>query len=200
VSNKGVSDECTRISTYNSIQEKKIIKNMFLPVKFNVSGINLGSQIIDSKYLRNTIYINLMKQFELEYKNGASIKSNYDIGRLVHSPELYKIFNSVVIEQYDIYTFKNKENISEFPFSETLKTFLAQLDNISTNFSKNIHDEFTSFRIDKSVYSNADRKKEYFTIMFSNILKTVLKKLITNKSNIYQSLIYKTNLLRLSVV
>jgi hypothetical protein len=199
VKNKGVSKNNTRISEYNIIQERAILKNMFLPIKFDITSINVNSQVIDSKYIRNIIYVRLIKQFDKEYTK-SKIKNNAGVGKLIHSPMLYTIFNSILIEQYNIYTFKNKENVSGFPLSETLKSFLAQLHHLSTQFSKDIHDEFTIFSIDKTIYDDENRKKTYLKTMFSDILKKILEKIITNESNVYQSLIYKTNLLNLSVV
>lgn len=199
VKNKGVSKNNTRISTYNDIHERKIVENMFLPMKFDVEKINYQSQIVDPTYLRNIIYMRLVNQFTSEYTD--KVKSNADVGKLIHSPELYKIFDSIVIEQYDIYTFKNKENVSSFPFSETLKTFLAQLAYLSTQFAKDIHDEFVATKIDQKIYDpkEGEGKKHYLTTMFENILKKVLNKIITSENNIYQSLIYKTSLLKLSI-
>jgi len=111
------------------------------------------------------------------------------------------IFNSIIIEQYDIYTFKNKENVSTFPFSETLKTFLAELSLINRNFVRGMHGKFTASKLEQKIFSEDNvSKKIYLDKLFTEIIVPVLDKLISNESNIYQSLIYKTSLLRLSVV
>ena len=111
------------------------------------------------------------------------------------------IFNSIIIEQYDIYTFKNKENVSTFAFSETLKTFLSTLSLLNRNFIRGLHGKFTSYSLERTIFSEDNvTKKLYLDKMFTEIIVPVLDKLISNESNVYQSLIYKNSLLNLSVV
>lgn len=205
VKNKGVVNSSTRISEYHKIQERKILKNIFLPVKFDTKSININSQVIDSKYLRHELRTKLTAGFneiiKKEYKGGTLIKTNKDIGTIIHHEKMSNIFNSIIIEQYDIYTFKNKENVSTFPFSETLKTFLAELSLINRNFVRGMHGKFTASKLEQKIFSEDNvSKKIYLDKLFTEIIVPVLDKLISNESNIYQSLIYKTSLLRLSVV
>lgn len=205
VKNNGVINDHTRVSTYHQIQERKILKNMFLPVKFDLQGINIRSQIIDSKYLRHELRTKLTDGFneiiKKEFKGGTLIKNNKDVGTIIHHSNLYNIFNSIIIEQYDIYTFKNKENISSFPFSETLKTFLSELRLLNRNFIRGVHGEFMSTKLDQNIFSEDNvTKKIYLDKMFTEIIVPVLEKLISDESNIYQSMIYKNSLLKLSVV
>ncbi len=208
VRNKGAVAQRTRTSEYHNIQERIITQNMFLPVKFNIDGINLNSQIIDSKFLRNELYLRLVKRcyelIEKDYKKAEKIKTHKDIGQIIHDKELSDIFNSIIVEQYDIYTFKNKENVSNFPFAETLKTFLSQLHVLNSHFVRNMHDNFIAMRIDNKIFDvdkeSARNKNIYVRKLCEDIIKTTLEKLISNESNVYQGLIYKTSLLKLSVV
>jgi hypothetical protein len=128
IKNDGIIKNHTRISEYNYTQERKILDNMFLPIKFNVGGIKLNSQIIDSKFLRHEIFLRLIDDFNdiisTEFKNGDKIKTFKDLGQVIHSDKLIDTFNSILVEQYDIYAIKNKEHSSQFPFSEKLQTFL----------------------------------------------------------------------------
>jgi hypothetical protein len=205
VKKKGVINNNTRISEYHKIHERNILKNMFLPAKFNIAGINLRSQIIDSTSLRHELRTKLTVGFneiiKKEYKGGKLVKTNKDIGVIIHHPLLSNIFNSVIIEQYDIYTFKNKDNVSTFPFSETLKTFLAEVGLLNRNFIRGIHGRFTASKLDQKIFSEDNiTKKIYLDKLFTEIISPVIKKEINNESNIYQSLIYKTSLLRLSII
>lgn len=206
IKNKGVIDAETRIAIYHKIQETQVLKNIFLPIKFNVDGINLNSQIVDSKFLRNTLYMRLTERcnilIEKDYKNAEKIKTHKDLGQIVHDKELSNIFNSILVEQYDIYTFKNKENVSNFPFSETLKTFLSQLYMLNRDFVRHMHDNFIATHIDDKIFdSESTRNKNIFVRkLCEDVIKTTLDKLISNESNVYQGLIYKTNMLKLSVV
>jgi hypothetical protein len=201
---KGVINGETRSSKYHRIQEREIMKNIFLPIKFNIEGINLGSQIVDSKFLRNELYIRLVKRchgiIEKEYKNAEKIKTHKDLGQIIHDKELSDIFNSIIVEQYDLYTFKKKENVSNFAFSETLKTFLSQLHLLNRDFIRNMHDNFVATRIDNKIFEDNRTKNIFARKLCEDIIKTTLEKMISNESNIYQGLIYKTSLLKLSVV
>ena len=205
VKNNGIISDNTRISEYHKIQEKNILKNLFLPSRFNTKSISARSQIIDSKYLRYAIQKQLIIVFneiiKKEYKNGALIKTNKDIGTIMHHPNLSDVFNSIIIEQYDIYTFKNKENISQFPYSETLKTFIAEISLISRNFVRDIHTKFISTKINQIIFIESNEKKiSYLNDMFIIIIDAVLLKIISDESNIYQTLLYKNSLLQLSLI
>ena len=204
VTNNGITNNTTRISEYHKIQERTILKNMFLPIKFNILGINTSSQIVDSKYLRHELHKKLTEGFneiiKKEYKDGALIKTNKDIGSIMHHKTLSNIFNSILIEQYDIYTFKNKENTNPFPFSETLKTFLSKISLLNRNFNRGVHGNFIEVKIDQNIFSDIILKKIFLNKLFNDVITRVLEKLISNESNIYQSLIYKNSLLNLSVV
>lgn len=205
VRNNGIILDNTRISEYHILNEKKILKNLFLPSKFNTKNISVKSQIIDSKYLRYEIKNQLIAEFaeiiKKEYKNGSLIKTNKDIGVIIHHENISNIFNSIIIEQYDIYTFKNKENVSPFPYSETLKTFIAEISLINRAFVRDIHSKFTSKKIDQTIFTESNEKKNiYLNDMFVNIIDAVLLKIISDESNIYQSLLYKNSLLQLSLV
>ena len=182
-----------------------MLKNMFLPIKFNLAGINTRSQIVDSAFLRHELQNKILAGFseiiKKEYKGGTSIKSPRDLGMIIHHPDISNIFNSIIIEQYDIYTFKNKDNISSFPFSETLNTFLAEISLMNRNFIRGVHGRFTAADIDSKIFEKENISKNiYLNKLFAEIIAPVLKKEISNESNIYQSLIYKNSLLRLSII
>lgn len=205
VKNSSTIPENTRISEYHHIQEREMLKNMFMPTKFNVNGINMNSQAVDSKFLRNELLIGIKKEFieilKKDYKDGAAIINNKDLATLIHHKNLINVFSSILIEQYDIYTFKSKDNNSNFPFSETLKTFMAYLGILKRTFARDIHTKYTSTRIDSSkLTADLRTKKIYLTDMFGVILSSVLDKIINNQRNVYQSLIFKNSMLRLSVV
>ena len=137
----------------------------------------------------------------LSTANGSKILTYKDIGTIAHSPQLVDVFNSILIEQYDIYAIKNKEHDSKFPFSETFQTFLSVLYNMNTDFRRLIHDYYIRTKIDKNLLSeSSDLKKLHLIEIFKEIIKNVLIKIISDERNIYQELIYKNSLLKLSLV
>lgn len=204
VKNKGVLKTNSRIQEYNRIQEKMIVNNMFLPIKFNIHGIKMDSQIIDSKFLRHELFLQLLNQInniiKKQFADGTKIKTFKDIGQIIHDSSLVDIFNSILIEQYDIYAIKNKEHSSKFPFSETLQTFLSVLFDMNTDFRRLTHDYYINTKIDPKILEmpNTSKKIELQNI-FKEIINDVLKKIISDNRNIYQELIYKNSLLKLSL-
>lgn len=202
VKNKGEIPTKTRITEYNLIREKEILKNLFLPIKFNVNDIKLKSQIVESHLLRHFILTNLQKQFDeifkKEYKNGNKIKTYKDISDLVHNKKFIDIFDSILIEQYHIYAIKNENNNNDFNFSESMSTFLTVLFNMNTEFRRLIHDTYISTNIDMKILLATDKIKhdELFDI-FTEIVKNVLVKIISDERNIYQEILYKNGLLNL---
>lgn len=204
IKNDGIIKNHTRISEYNYIQERKILDNMFLPVKFNVNGIKLNSQIIDPNFLRHEIFLRLIEEFNdivsTEFKNGDKIKTFKDLGQVIHSNRLIDTFNSILVEQYDIYAIKNKEHSSKFPFSETLQTFLSVLFDMNTDFRRLIHDYFIKIKVDPELFTESSvSKKLQLQNIFKEIITQVLKKIISDARNIYQELIYKNSMLKLSL-
>lgn len=202
VKNKGDIPTKTRITEYNLMQEKKILKNLFLPIKFNINEIKLKSQIIESHLLRHFILTNLQKQFDeifkKEYKNGNKIKTYKDIAELIHNKKFIDIFDSILIEQYNIYAIKNNDDKNDFNFSESMSTFLTVLFNMNTEFRRLIHDTYISTNINIKILSETDKIKhdELFDI-FTEIVKNVLVKIISDERNIYQEILYKNDLLNL---
>ena len=204
VKNKGLINTRTRISEYNKIQEKKILNNMFLPVKFNIKEIKSESQIIDSKFLRREIISQTIKQFDeiikKEYKNSEKIQTIKDIAQIIHSEKLIDVFNSILIEQYDNYAIKTKSHSDNFSFSEILQTFLSVLFNMNKDFRRLMHDYYIKAKIDPNILAEkAVIKQVKLRDIFKDIIEKVLQKIITDDRNIYQELIYKNSLLKLSL-
>lgn len=205
IKNKGVMKIHTRVSEYHKIHERKIINNMFLPVKFDIQCIKTNSQIIDSKFLMRELSSHLLDRVDKiitkDFKNGEKITTFKDIGSIIHSNKLVDVLNSILIEQYDIYAIKNKDNTNNFPFSETLQTFLSVLSHMNTDFRRLMHDYYTIAKIDCKIFSEKGlNKKIQLKEIFKDIIRETLLKIISDKRNIYQELLYKNNILRLSLI
>jgi hypothetical protein len=206
IKNKGVCNTISRVSVYHEISQRKALQNMFLPIRFNIDDIKTDSRkIIDTKYLRNEITTQLLKIFlditKKDYGDGVKVNDNHDFSKIIHHNDIQEKFSSILIEQYDIYTFKNKENIGDFPFSETLKSFLSNVHWFNRSFIRNLHDLFIKLKIDKKIftYDKTTKKIELYRL-FNVILNEAVNQLISDDSNIYQSLIMKNALLKLSLI
>ncbi len=198
--NKGNINNCTRISEYHKIQQRKILSNMFLPIKIN--NIDGTPEIINTAYLRLELYKKLTEALnsviKKDFKNGAGIKSVKDIGSIFYHKDISDKFNSLIIEQYYKYT-KNNKNPSSFPFSELLKSFIADLAVLNRSFTREIHSKYKDIKIDESVFKDNDTKKMFINKQFLICITHAIEKLINDDSNIYQSLIHKNNVLKLDI-
>ena len=204
VKNKGVLFDNTRISEYHRIQENIITKNMFLPIKFDLSAIKENSQELDTAYLRHNMSSRLtkicMSIVKTQYKNGKTIKNMIDIGKIIHSDKLSNMVVTIFIEQYKIYV-KNKIIDNNFPQSELLHTLLNQLKLVGREFIRYIHTGFIETNIDAEIFNMTSQKKNtQLKEIFLGIITPVVDKLISNENNVYQALIYKNVILNLSIV
>jgi hypothetical protein len=202
--NKGSVEDVTRVSEYHLLHQRIILNNMFLPIRFNVSEITTQSKIIDSKFLRYTLLTSLMlvlnDVIKKEYSDGSKIQSTYDLSKIIHHDSLLETYSSIIVEQYDTYTFKNKVELGTFAPSETLMSFLSTLSIMRRDFLKGVHDSYVATKIDKKILtSDASSKRIYINKIFKDIIEDLLQKKISDDSNVYQSLIYKNKLLRLSL-
>jgi hypothetical protein len=204
VENKGVIKNNTRIQAYNNIQLKNMITNMFLPTKFNIMDIKIDSQLIDSKFLRHEISMRMFEKLneiiKKKFGNGSAIKTYKEIGQIIHDDELVDIFNSILVEQYDIYAIKNSDHTNNFQYAETLHTFLEVLHDMNTDFRRLIHDYYIKIKITNDIFTLTDiNKRVKLQDIFKGLITDVLKKIISDTRNIYQELIYKNKLLTLSL-
>jgi len=204
VKNKGMYKSPSRIIEYNNIHERKIVDNMFLPIKFDIKDINIQSQVVDTTYVRHELTSQLLAEFDTiitkKFKNGDAVKNNKDFGQIIHNPNFTDIFNGILVEQYKVYTFKNN-NTNEFPPAETMQTFLMDLFYLNGQFNRKIHDAFVATEIDKSIYEGKGiTKKIKLRQIFTDILNAIIKTIISDKNNIYQSLLYKNALLKLQII
>lgn len=190
----------TRVNNYNEIINEKIVNNMFLYVKPDIESLKIKSQVIDSKYLRNEIYVLILAKFKTMFEK-KNIKSIYDFSTLIHDESLLKIFSQVIMNEYYKYLFKNAsvyetENISA---SEVYSSFLFVINIYERDFIKQMHDIFINRIPDKSVFS--DEKKNIILFeLFEKLLNDVLHLIVTNESNIFQTIIYKLYLYKLSLL
>ncbi len=192
----------TRVGSYNRIINQKIIENMFLPIKPDVETIKIRSQVIDSKYLRNEIYILILSKFK-ELYDKTKINNLYDYNKLIHDNSYGEIFSRVIMNEYIRYLFKNiavyeSDNIS---ISEIYSSFLFILNIYERDFKKKLHDIFLVNMPNRDIFK-MDKKTKDQTLnnTFDKILSNVLHSIITNENNIFQSILYKLYLFKLSLI
>jgi hypothetical protein len=196
----------TRVNNYNKIINEKILDNMFLATRPDVENLKIKSQIIDPKYLRNEIYVLVLSKFR-ELHGKTKVRSIYDFSKLVHSVEFERLFSDIIMNEYYKYLFKNNsiyeaENIS---ISEIYTSFLYTISIYERDFKKKIHDSFLRDMglIPEEIFTkefDEEARKQSTLEFFDALLKTVLGDIITSENNIFQSLIYKLYLFKLSIL
>lgn len=201
-SKKGVMDVPTRSENYNAISISQMTRVMFLNRAVNVKQISEQSQVNEIKFLRHDLYTKIMEHYnsviDKQYKGGENIKCNKDLISIINDSNMKDVFGRILIKSY--HTFLQKQDLigefSHFVFNEVISTFLAQLTMITRSFVREIFTNSELRTPDESVY-----KKPMVAMIteikdvIDGVLKDSLAKTLSDKSNVYQSLVYKMMLL-----
>lgn len=142
---------------------------------------NHGAKI-DPKYLRNTIYMNLMSTFD-SLKKGTRTQKE-----IMTDPIYVDVFADIITQEYFQYTHK-EFYVSErhLPLEELYTTFLFNLKVYQRLFVKELYDAVKELKI-----SNQKSRD-----LFSDVIQKILLKFISNESNLYMFLQTKTWILKM---
>jgi hypothetical protein len=188
-----------RAENYNNIMINKMTANMFLKRSVDVKKMSEISQVKEIKFLRNSVYTKMLEFYvdimNKEYNEGKNIKDNKDLIKIINDIRIKDLFTEILVKNYYTYLKKNQflTQSSNFVFTEVLSTFLANLQIIVRGFIREIYTNSEKYEPKNTLY-----QKEYPVIyseirdIFDKVLKKTLEKIMDDKSNIYQSLIYKT--------
>lgn len=196
-SENNTTKELSRVFNYNQHQINIAKKNMFLPIKVDMEKIKENSIIIDPKYLRNTIYLKLLNEFKSTF-NAKKINDNYSYAQIIHNDNFLNIFSEILIKEFYTYLYANYDEYSKrVGLSEVISSFINVIYINQREFTKEFHDYFKNNIIESTVFEEDNSKKSTLILYhFDNLLQYVLNKIITNDSNVYQTMIYKINLLK----
>lgn len=182
-----------RISIYNEIMENKIFENMLLKQPIDVAELVSDVQAeMDAPRLKQEL-VNLL------YKSIKTPKNWIELGTIVHDPELFDSFADNLVKLYPTHfkdSLSNDKRV-QFPFSETISTFLVELNNVKKTFGRALHDKYV--RTPRDTQITAFRSKDNTSIFVNQLLKTALDEVITNKSNVYSSLLMKNKILAIEL-
>ncbi len=185
-----------RVDAYNSIVNNGIVSNMFLPVKADVDKLKSKAEAADPKYLRNSIHNAIMARAREKFSKLKASPSLYDLSKFMHDPEYEDIFSRILMDEYCVYMQKNEKTYETELVSsgEIYSSFVYTLHIYSRDFMKKMHDNIVAELSAK----NSDSTDYLAT--FEKILNEILHIVITNESNIFQSLQYKLYLFKLSIL
>lgn len=201
----GVVKKPARAELYNRVMIHRMMGSMFLDRSVNVKQISEKSQVDEIKFLRNDLFNKLMEHYtnsiETQYSGGRGITCNKDLVKIINDPEVKNVFVEVLIKNYHEFLKKNEmmDNKSGvFVFDEVISTFLAQLHIIIRGFVREIFSNSEIFTPSELLYQKP------FLVMYAEVKDIIdkvvrgsLGKVLSDKTNIYQSLTYKTMLLNL---
>ena len=187
----------SRSSNWHNLCQLKAKKNMFLGRYLDVDNLIVESKDVDSNRLKLSISIQIMKTIndiiDKKYKHGKLLIDNNGMSDLLSGIEIKNMFMHTIIDQFVNLRMKQ----SNFPFEEIMVTYLADLNEMTKRFSKDLHDQFVKDPVPQIVF-----EKEHITDKVDDInnkiedyLKITLDNLITEKSNIFQAMFLKNYLL-----
>jgi hypothetical protein len=187
----------TRIGQYNALCINKSIPFIFSPVKINIEKLSEVATIVDPKYLRNRIYLLLIDEFKKA--TTKKIKDNYTYASIIHNDKFLNIFSDVLTNEFHSYLYKTYDEYltGHINISEITVSFLNVIYIYQRTFVKEMHDYFKDNLFDFDIEGDTILKLKAH---FDEMVHVVLDKIITNDSNIYQTIIYKINLLKTTLI
>ncbi len=198
----GIIPPSTRTSDVNAIIQNQAMPNIFIPIMINQDKLKDISSVVDPKYLRNNIYLRLNEEFQAqldrEYKGGKHIKDNYTYAKIIHDEKFLCIFSDTITQEFHkfIYNSFDEYKMGHINLSEIFSSFMNTIFIYQRSFVKGIHDYFK----DNQIKFNGDITPQIIKNHFNEMSKHVLDKLITADSNIYQTVLYKINILKHSFI
>ena len=182
-----------RLSIYNELQEREIYKNMFLRQPIDIEELVADVQAeMDAPKLKQELSIMIAKKVKTP-------KNWYELGNLLHSSELIDEFADSLIKLYPTH-FKDSlamDKRVQFAFSETLSTFLVEINNVRRNFGRALHERYV--KTPKDMQQTAFRSAGNIDIFVTQLIRQALDDVITNKSNVYSSLLMKNKILSIEL-
>lgn len=188
----------SRVNNYHKIMIKKAQNNMFLNNIVDFDKIEKTASIYESKYLKNTIYHELMEEYTTISKK-YKFRNQIDFSNSIHDSQLYDKFSDLILQHYNEYLKTNENILNEldFPYSEILSTFLSYLKNLAVEFKKEMHTQYIKTSIDSNIFESKEKDivKTNLNKVFQSILLNTLNTIITDETNIYQSALKKYQIL-----
>jgi hypothetical protein len=199
----GNQNTSSRIGQYNSLCINNATQHIFSQIKINLENVKEVGSIVDPKYLRNRIYLLILDAFKSiankKYQGGKGIKDNYTYASIIHNDQFLGVFSDVLVNEFHVYLYKTYDEYltGHIQLSEIAASFLNVIYIYQRTFVKEIHDYFKDNLLDFAAEGDIGQK---VNAHFDEMIRVVLDKIITTDSNIYQTVLYKINLLKTSLV
>ena len=196
----GVINKPPRAENYNRLMTHRMLNNMFLGQRVNLVQISEKSQVDEIKFLRNELRIRTMEHYT-KLVESCEIMNNKQLVKIANASSIKDVFMETLIKNYYGFLRKNgyideSKNSRGFVFTEVIATFLAQLHTIIRGFVREVFSNSEKHTLDNADYAKQPNiVRANMLDALDLILKESLNKILGDKTNIYQALIYKTMLL-----
>lgn len=202
------SEEIDRISIYQNIQEKSLENMFFKKTPPNIETLIEKSQfMIDSTKIKSEC---LFRIRDIINKTIKTIKNPIDqIGYIMHYSVIFDIFISTIFgifwEYYDIIKKierheQNSQKNIKIQFPEIFSTYLYEIKSLKYQFARALHNEYIKKIDNNKIEIQSISTKEKLIVYIEKMIQTVLNELISQDKNIYQSIYFKYNLLKVEIL
>lgn len=182
-----------RISIYNELQERDIMNHLFLRHPVDVEALVADVQAdMDAPKLKQELAGIITDTIKTP-------KNWYELGGVVHNADLIDEFANGIIKLYPKH-FKDSLALDkrvQFPFSETISTFLVELNNVKKSFGRSLHERYV--KTHRDVQQTAFRSVDNTKYFIKQLIRDSLDDVITNKSNVYSTLLMKNKILTIEL-
>ena len=178
----------SRPTDYNAAAIEMAKDNMLTYTKVDLKSLEKAvSTGQESKFLRNTLFNELLANF-VELENKENPKKPSDYAKLLHNESIVQLFGDI-IRKNCFQQVEDKDNKEEL-----LLTFTAHLFNLTIDFKKTLHEQYTFHtKANKSLQIG-----EKWSTKMEEVLNKTLKKLITDDSDVFRQVVMKEALLNLA--
>ncbi len=169
-----------RITNYNTLCIKESNKNMFLKTGINIQNILNDSRDMDNSIIKNDVYLKIIGYINEKYNFETD-----DLYVITHDKEIANIFKNSLLKLY-----KNTGNDfgnSRFPEYELICSYLMHIQNETTKFMKELHENYTDVKKTDNLKNDVD------TCLFNTIDKVI------TKDNMFSIINYKYTILNFTL-
>ena len=187
-----------RSTNYQALCISQSLKNMFLPRPLGLDAMAEQAKDVDTQIIKNELFLKIKSIID-KLIDKQDISSLHDINDILHNAEIKETFVSIILVMYKVaskYTDLQEFDASKFAFSELFSSFLVELQAVSRQFMKMLHDIFNRSLPSNEIFQMSKREKNNLLYkLLDDILSQALQVTINDNSNIYSALNYKYLLL-----
>jgi len=183
------SNVATRATNYNRAVQKTAASNMFAKKQISSRDVDDRAKEFPLHNIRTHLFVALetyiADRIEHEFRHAAYIKSSSEINDLLHDDRIQEIFTDTLISSYRDGLTHSKGD-GEIAAYETESSFLVQIDYLRDRFMKELHDGYNRAPFADDVFAQDD-KEEVIKKKLSDIIDKVMGIILSDKSNIFNS-------------